>query len=310
MQSQLCVAPSVSRHRFVFTFEELHTSFMALQTAEAYISVVISWTASEEGTALRRKFIRVHADMEASLDNWIAESGVLPKSAYEQRVEELAFEQELESFINSEVTPVPFPPASVPPSLTARRASLPDLSIKVPKHTEYGPYPVITPPPLSPFMRSEETATTCAHGADCLEGCRLSRYKRVLDDLYSGPKTPKPFTGLSPHPRKRSRFTPSIDNEAMLVCSGDPDDGSLVLLDNVRAPSPSEFESSSDSSSEDGRSVVTSFWGGSGELELRPLLRPRTPRPQPTPVSAPLPSPSPPKSSSWLRILKDLFPFF
>ncbi|KAI0345659.1 hypothetical protein BDW22DRAFT_1353229 [Trametopsis cervina] len=292
IQKQMIRTSPEDETQYIMTFDDAIQSLQILSGIEKLFSAAISWTASEEGERLRRDMNRAHAAMEASFDRWL--DAVLPSNMLEipQGTGELA--------------PITqqFPPLQLPkrPSRTRPLPSLPPLNITTgPVQPiflhEVDPYPVMTPPPMSPLCRYRHgTAQTCrfCHNVPRkparAKTSRLSEYLRSLDQ--------EP-------PRKRRKWSAGGNEFATLVLSGSNDiDAELSPLpfhDIAPIPSPPSFiDSMSSPGSSHGPLSPLLNPSGLGPLPLRPMPSSRRSEPPTAPRK---------KAPFWVRVLKEFFPF-
>lgn len=279
------------------TYDDVIQSQSILEDLVTLFSSVVAWTASEEGTRRRHDMNRAHAAMEESFDRWL--DATMPGDFMQISTFE---DQAGPSSISSPSAVTAVSPSTYPERLASRRPpSLPDISIRsFPDVSFSSPgnpctYPVTTPPPLSPLCRYRHASS---------RACNYCHGIPRKSNRASARSAPYSYSPESTPPRKRARWSPNSDNSATLVYSGSPEDDQASLLsssDNMSdLHAPSMYTVGSGSDSDDSTSYPPL---ACERHELRPLLRRPRDR-QPTPQSSPAP-----KTSSWLRILKEFLPF-
>ncbi|KAI0685012.1 hypothetical protein BC835DRAFT_1421696 [Cytidiella melzeri] len=299
IQRRMCEVPPTEEPQFIMTYDDAVQSLRILTGIERVFSAAIAWTASEEGTRHRKEMNRAHAAMEASFDRWL--DATLPQNL----MDEPPVNTPPPPLSSPLLSPLQLSRPAPSPSTSRRPTSLRNIIVKPLPDTPFlgcdaSPYPVMTPPPLSPLCRYRHgNTTTCRYCHNIPQKPRrtsISRLSAFLDDSRSD----------SMPPRKRPRSACGPSEFATLVLSGSPhDDEDILLLPSdsisvIESPPASLRTMSSSESSAASLSPITS----SAELDHRPLL--------PVPLrrrSSPPSSSRSKKTPFWLRVLKEFLPF-
>lgn len=304
----MCEVPPLNEPRYIMTYDDAVQSLRILTGIERVVSAAIAWSNSEDGARFRRDMNHAHAAMEASFDRWL--NAVLPENPMDL----------------PEPQPSPSPPPETisSPSLftprvkasSRRPKSLPNILIKpfpeTPLFTcDASPYPVITPPPLSPLCRfkhfetNEPTCRFCqAIPRQPPPRPRISRLQSLFFDRTQSTTRRKQPEQCSP---SRSDFT------SLFLLRNAREDPDILIRPSdsvsvVNSP-PSPPFSSAESSGGESLSPIAS----TSQLELRPLL-PFSSRSRSWMKRSPSTPSSKPKASSkksfWLtRFFKDFLSF-
>jgi hypothetical protein len=297
IQKQMFDVPPNEEPQFIMTYDEVFESLRILTGIERVVSSAIAWTASEEGEQFRKEVNRIHAAMGASFDRWL--DTTLP-----QDLMDVSLSGNLQPVAKTPHSPLQFLPST---SFSSRRATSPPPIAVNPLAevqcfaSESSPYPVITPPPLSPLCRyRHDKSRTCRY---CQKFPRRPHKNSTLGlSAYLNEQRSDPMP-----PRKRPRYTLDPNELATFILSGSPRDEDVDMhivpsdsISNIDSPPPLLPTPSPISSGGPSLSTIST----SDEFEYQPLL----PVPLRKQVASPAFATSKKKTTFWIRVLK-LLPF-
>ena len=228
----MCDVRPPEEPQYIMTHDDVVQSLRILTGIERVVSAAIAWTNSEDGARFRRDMNHAHAAMEASFDRWLR--AVLPEDVMALPWDEPPSLQ----CPDEPLSPLLF--SNTIQAHPRRPKSLPKLQIKPPSEvpfftSEASPYPVLTPPPLSPLCRYKHVDTDTATCRFC---CNIPRqpsrpHMSQLTSFLLGQSQQDDAT----LPHKRPLQSYSASEFDALFLTGDP----VEDTDTIQVMRPSDY---------------------------------------------------------------------